>query len=78
MTPEQEEQLNSLQSLVIDLSKRLDSRDEQQIKDPLDRNSQAIVYKDVLLFKRTKPVIVTAKGIITIEINGKEYNLLYT
>jgi hypothetical protein len=78
MTPEQEQKLNDLSASIDAILERLDLRDEQQISNPLDRASQQVVYKDVLLFKRQRPLIVVPKGIITVEINGKEYQLLYT
>ncbi len=80
MTPEQLQQFNDLIQKVGELQAWKERREAQQIQNPLDSNSQEVVYKDVLLFRRIKPAVttITPAGNIIVEINGKQYNLVYS
>lgn len=76
MNPAQLQQFNDLIRQVAELSAWKSAREAQIIQNPLDSNSQEVVYQDVLLFKRKKAGSVSATGTMTVEINGKDYTLL--
>lgn len=78
MNPAQFQQFNDLVRQVSELTAWKSAREAQIIQNPLDSNSQEVVYEDVLLFKRIKAGTVIAKGVMTVEINGKDYSILYS
>lgn len=77
MNTEQLQQFKDMQQQIEELTRWKKERENQQIQNPIDSNSQDILYKDVLLFKRSKAMTIVARGIITVEINGNDYNLIY-
>jgi len=69
MTPEQESQLQELIEWKRD-------RENEQIIAPLDEPSKNVIYRDVPLMLREYSNSPSADGYITVEINGRQYNLL--
>lgn len=65
-----------MQVQLAQLMQMLESREEQQIKLPLDESSKAVVYENVPLYVSEATGTPTPGGTISVKINGRTYSII--